>query len=184
MKRVFIIHGWDGVPDDSWKPWLTKELEKHGFSVTAPQMPGKEFPKLKDWIAMIAKTVGTPDKNTFFVGHSLGCISIVRYLGTLPAAVKVGGCVFVAGFSGNIGIPQISEFYSLPVDVTKARVHTDKFVMIHSDNDEDVPFEKAMEFKNQLNAKLILEHNMGHISEDAGIRQLPSALNELLLMSK
>jgi len=26
-NRIFIIHGWDGNPHDSWKPWLKKEPE-------------------------------------------------------------------------------------------------------------------------------------------------------------
>ena len=28
MKRVFIIHGWDGYPEEGWFPWLKEELEK------------------------------------------------------------------------------------------------------------------------------------------------------------
>ena len=27
MQRVFIIHGWDGYPEEGWFPWLKKELE-------------------------------------------------------------------------------------------------------------------------------------------------------------
>jgi hypothetical protein len=27
-KRVFIIHGWEGYPEEGWFPWLKKELEK------------------------------------------------------------------------------------------------------------------------------------------------------------
>ena len=147
-------------------------------------MPGGIHPKLNDWIKTISNIVGTPNKETFFAGHSLGCISIVRYLAALPKDVKVGGCVFVAGFSSNLGVQEISEFYSRPVDVKKATIHTANFVIIHSDNDEDVPMEKAKEFQKQLNAKFILEHNKGHISEDDGIRELPSALNSILEMCK
>jgi esterase/lipase len=36
MKKVFIIHGWDGYPEEGWFPWLKKELEKKGFSVFVP----------------------------------------------------------------------------------------------------------------------------------------------------
>ena len=27
-KRVFIIHGWGGKPDEHWLPWLEEELAK------------------------------------------------------------------------------------------------------------------------------------------------------------
>ena len=30
-KRVFIVHGWDGYPEEVWFPWLKKELEAKGF---------------------------------------------------------------------------------------------------------------------------------------------------------
>ena len=31
MKRVYIIHGWEGYPEEGWFPWLKKELEDRGF---------------------------------------------------------------------------------------------------------------------------------------------------------
>ena len=27
MRRVFIIHGWGGYPEEGWFPWLKKELK-------------------------------------------------------------------------------------------------------------------------------------------------------------
>ncbi len=183
-KRVFVIHGWDGVPNDSWKPWLKEELEKRGFEVIAPQMPGGNNPKVKEWLSTLNKIVTQPNKNDYFVGHSLGCISICRYLETIPVKTKVGGCVFVSGFSGNLGIPEISEFYSLPIDFTKVKKHTSNFVMIHSEDDRDVPLAKAKEMQKQVNAKFILEKGMGHISESDGVKELPSLLGSLLEMAK
>ena len=32
MKRVFIIHGWEGHPENAWFPWLKKELEQKRVS--------------------------------------------------------------------------------------------------------------------------------------------------------
>lgn len=26
-KRIFIIHGWDGFPEEGWFPWLNKAME-------------------------------------------------------------------------------------------------------------------------------------------------------------
>ncbi len=39
MKRVFIVHGWDGHPDEQWFPWLKQSLEEKGYCVEVPQMP-------------------------------------------------------------------------------------------------------------------------------------------------
>ncbi len=97
-KRVFIIHGWDGYPEEGWFPWLKKELDKRGFIVQIPAMPDTSEPKIEVWIPFLSKLVGQADENTFFVGHSIGCQAIIRYLQTLPDGIKIGGAVFVAGW--------------------------------------------------------------------------------------
>ena len=183
MKRVFLIHGLDGKPNNHWFPWLSWELRANGFGVNAPQMPHADFPKVEEWLSFLKDYVGNPDKDTYFVWHSLGCITVARYLETLSPKAKVGGCVFVAGFSGRLEIPEIREFYALPFDAEKAKAHCDKFVMIFSDNDSYVPMENSLEFAKQLGAKTILERGNGHFTARNQVTALPSALLSLLRMS-
>ncbi len=182
-KRAFLVHGWEGKPDNHWFPYLSLELRANGFEVSAPQMPNAGAPKVKEWLEFLKGYVRKPDSHTYFVGHSLGGITIARYLAGLPAKVKVGGCVFVAGFSGRLNIPEISEFYALPFDAKKAKAHCDQFTMIFSDNDSFVPMERSLEFARQLGAKTILERGKGHFSAHDGVKALPSAFSALLRMS-
>ncbi len=98
-NRVFLIHGWEGRPDGHWFPWLSLELKARGWEVNAPQMLHAAEPKVSEWLSFLKKYVGKPDRHTYFVGHSLGCNAIVRYIELLPKTARVGGCVFVAGFS-------------------------------------------------------------------------------------
>ncbi len=183
QKRVFLIHGWDGKPTGNWFPYLSLELKASGFEVNAPQMPHAGEPKVKEWLDFLKDYVGKPDKDTYFVGHSLGCIAIARYLETLSPKAKIGGAVFVAGFSGRIDVPEISEFYSLPFAPEKAKMHSDNFVMIFSDNDDYVPMERSLEMAKQFGAKTILERGKGHFTARENVTTLPSALNELLRIS-
>jgi len=182
-KRVFLIHGWDGRPNGHWFPYLSLELKANGFEVFAPQMPSAAEPKLSQWLSFLKDYVGKPDKDTYFLGHSLGCITIARYLAALSPKAQVGGCVFAAGFSGRIDVPEIAEFYSAPFEPEKARQHCEKFVMIFSDNDSYVPMEKSLGFAKQLGAKTILERGKGHFTAGEGVIALPSALSTLLKMS-
>ena len=62
MKRVFIIHGWDGYPEENWFPWLRQRLEEYGFEVQVPQLPDAENPRIEKWVPAVAKTVVRPDK--------------------------------------------------------------------------------------------------------------------------
>ena len=187
-KRVFIIHGWGGQPDLGWMLWLRKELEGRGFEVVAPQMPETDVPKIEKWVPFLEEKVGQADENTYFVGHSIGCQTILRYLERLPENKKIGGALFVAGWF-NLK-PETSEdeddikaakpWLETPIDFEKILTHIKKFTAIFSDNDPYVPIEDAELFKQKLGAKTIIEHNKGHFTGDDNIIELPIVLEELL----
>ena len=182
-KRVFLIHGWEGKPDNHWFPWLTWELKARGFDVYSLTMPHADLPKVSEWVTEIKRIVGRPDKDTFFVAHSLGCIAVVRYIEQLPKAAQVGGCVFVAGFLSSLGIPEVEEFISAPFDVGQVKKHCPKFVTIFSDNDSYVSMEKSLEFQKALGAKGILERGKGHFSKSEGVDALPSVFKNIVGIS-
>lgn len=190
MKRqVFLIHGWEGYPEEGWRPWLKKELEKRGFEVFIPVMPDTAAPTMEKWVPYLSQLVGQPDKNCYFVGHSLGCITILRYLETLKENQMIGGVVLVAGFGTDLEYEgykgEISSFFSTPVNWKKVKKHCKKFVAIHSGNDPWVASIKHNAlFKEKLGAKAIMEHNMKHFSGDDGIFKLPSVLKAILELAK
>ena len=99
MKRAFLIHGWGGTSEEGWLLWLKNELEKRDFEVYAPAMPDTKHPKMDVWLDTLKKHVGTPDESCYFIGHSLGCITILRFLEGLSQGQQIGGVVLVAGFS-------------------------------------------------------------------------------------
>ncbi|MBI2669696.1 MAG: alpha/beta hydrolase [Candidatus Yanofskybacteria bacterium] len=189
-KGVFIIHGWDGYPEEGWFPWLKKELESRGFEVQVPAMPEPAVPKIEVWVSHLSKIVGDVNENTFFVGHSIGCQTILRYLESLPVDKKVGGTVFVSGWfvlgdleteeEKIIGRPWIET----PINFNLIKGLTNNFVAIFGDNDPVVPFEENKKlFEERLNTKIIIEHDKGHFSGSDGVTELPSALNAVLEMT-
>lgn len=183
VKRAFLIHGWEGYPEEGWLPWLKNELEKKGFKVFIPAMPDTNHPKMDAWVEHLIKTVGAPDEDCFFVGHSLGCIAILRYLETLEENQRIGGVVLIAGFSDDLKFKELSSFFVEHINWIKINSHCGKFVSIHSDNDPYVPLGYGDVFKEELNAELVIKHNMKHFSGDDGITELPVALDSILKMS-
>ncbi len=179
-KRVFIIHGWEGTPKANWFPWLKIELEDRGFKVQVPAMPHTKKPKLAEWLSYLQKTVGQPDENTYFVGHSLGVITILRFLESLPYSQKVSGAVLVAGFPEPIGYKELNSFFADFVDYHKIKNSVNKLVAIHSDNDPYVPLENGEILRDKLGAKLIVISMAGHFNKDDGFTELPAALESLL----
>jgi len=174
------VHGWNGSPHNHWFPWLKRELAENGCAVFAPRMPGGEHPKLSEWLAHLNRVVVESDADTYFVGHSLGCIATVKFLETLSEGVQVGGCVFVGGFSGDLETPEIVEFYKSALDIEEVRRHCKKFISIASDNDTVVPLAFSKEFNEQLGGELIVEKKRGHFCKDDGVTELLSALTAVL----
>lgn len=184
MPRVFIIHGWEGKPDSNWFPWLKAELEKKGYEAVTPAMPNSYEPQCGEWVDTLNKLMGTPTESDFLVGHSLAVIAIFRYLEQLKPGQKIGGAVLVSGFHQDLGIKQHHGFFDKPVDWESIRSHCKGFVVIHSDNDPYIPLAQAEQMAEKLDAKLIVEHDMGHISSGHGVTQLPDALDAVIGLSK
>jgi len=192
MKRVFIVHGWEGKPKHGWYPWLKKELEKRGFEVFVPAMPNSDAPEMKSWLATLKKAVGKPDEDTFFVGHSIGCLTILHYFQSLSKDVKVGGAVFVAGWfsltkealpdkeSEDIAKPWMET----PLDFAKVLEKTKNMIAIFSDNDPSVPMKENEKIFRKFCKKIIIEKGKGHMIELHGVFELPSALNAVLELAK
>lgn len=191
-KKVYIVHGWDGYPEEGWFPWLKKELENRGFTVFVPQLPNANEPRIKNWVPTLAAAVDEPTENSFFVGHSMGCQTIARYLAALPKGVKIGGAVFVAGFfkrltnlEGDAVVHSVvKEWLETPLDLKIVKTHLDKSVAIFSDNDPYVALDNQEDFEKMLHSKIIIEHSKGHFSGSTGTVELPAALNAVLEMAQ
>ena len=192
MKRVFIIHGWEGYPGNNWAPWLKKNLEKKGFKVFTPAMLGTEKPVKSIWLKTIQDLIPDPDEDTYLVGHSMGCQAIQRYLENLSQGQKIGGAVFVAGW---INDPMwdgrseeetkvIRDWFDTPKDYKKIKNHCKQFVSIFSTNDPFISKENWNEAEKELGAKVIILENKSHFDDDAGIKELPEAFEAILEMSK
>jgi hypothetical protein len=183
QKRVFIIHGYGAKSSDNWFPWLQTELEKKGFETAVPQMTDTEEPTLQKWLPHLQYIVGKCDENTYFVGHSLGTITILKYLESLPEGEKSGGIVLVGGFSESIESEKLSSFTEKPLDYEKVKKSVREIIAIHSTDDKMVPFKFAEIMREKLGAKLIILHDAGHINRKSGYIQLPQALESILKMS-
>ncbi len=191
-KRVFVVHGWEGYPEEGWFPWLKRELEDKGFEVHIPQLPDAGSPRIQKWVPALARAVGVADENTYFVGHSMGCQAIARYLESLPASVRVGGVGFVAGFfkhlTGLEDDPDVratdKHWLGTPLDLQKVRLHTPRSVAIFSDDDPWVPLDNQDDFRDKLGAEIIVEHKKKHFSGSDGVVEIPAALQSLLKISE
>lgn len=178
--RVYIIHGYLASPQDHWFPWLEERLTREGAAVTILPMPNSSEPDASAWIRFVETNVGLPDKNTFFIAHSLGCITLLRYLESLDSDRRIGGFVFVSGFSDSVEtLPQLDEFTGKPLDYDRIVGISPYRSDIASLDDSIVPYGHTERLSRLLDSNLRTVGNGGHFLASDGFTQLPEAYEEL-----
>jgi hypothetical protein len=195
--KVVIVHGWDGDINKGWFPWLKKTLEGQGFNVIMEQMPDSNQPNINVWTETLKNIVGKVDEETYFIGHSIGCQTIIRML-EKHESPKAGGAVFLAGWfnlkdytykenpereavTRKIAGPWIVD--DINFSQVQPKFLPGKITAIFSDNDPYVDISNAETFKQKLGARILIENGKGHFSETE-IDTIPLLIEEILRISK
>ena len=178
MKKVYLIHGWGGSSEGGWFDWLKKEFLKKGFEVKAFDMPNTDEPKIEKWVGYLEENIKDVDEHTFFIGHSIGCQTILRFLEKLHKHKRVGGCVFVAGWFDLINLESEEMEIAHPwvnKDIHFGRIldHCNNFLAIFSDDDPYVHLEEMEKFKKNLGAKIIIKKRKEHFNT---VQKIPEIL--------
>lgn len=185
-KKVYLIHGWGGHPEGAFKPWLKKELEARGYTVVVPALPDTEHPRIENWIPFLRQVIANLDEETILLGHSLGCKAILLFLQALLPEVRVGKVILVAGAIGTVTNLNDEEtliykpWAEVSIDFDKVRSHANEIVAFFSDNDKWIPLSNEPMIREKLGAKTIIEHAMGHYSDEDGVREVPTILAEIV----
>lgn len=184
MKKVFLVHGFEGEPNGGWRPWLMRELDAQDIYACALPMPTPYTPIVSEWVKELERVIDSP-KETVLVGHSLGAAAILRYLEVtkdqILGAVLVSGPIeMVEHNSKGKSLEKMRNFFDTPFDFEKIKRQCGSFVIIHGDNDTVVPFSHAERLSEALEGKLVTVPNGLHLSGGAGWYELPDAREAVL----
>jgi len=176
MKKVFIIHGFDGSPNGGWRPWLMGELAKQNVYACALSMPTPAHPICAVWVDEILRHIQqNVDEDIYLIGHSLGVPTILRCLeGQLTK--QISGAILVSGRIEKNNNKEIDSFLDKKFDFEKIKLNCEDFIIIHGDNDPNVPLDNARFLSKELNCELIIVENGGHLNGSAGWTKLPQCL--------
>lgn len=180
MKSVFIFHGTGGSPEGNWFPWLKEELEKKGFTVFIPQFPTPEGQSLDAWLKILDQYKENINKETIFVGHSLGGMFLLKVLEQLQHPVRAAFFV-----SAPVGVKPIKYYdsdyafthfsFNWPEIIHKAKT----FTVYHSDNDPYVSLGNGEELARKLRVGLTFIPNAGHINAESGWTRFDKLLEDI-----
>lgn len=184
MKRAVIVHCWGGNSNYAWYQWAKSELKRRGYQVSVPDMPHTDEPRLSEWLPTLQAVIGEADDGLLLIGHSLGTVTIMRYLETLPAEQCIGKAILVAGFTDQLGFRELENFFETDLDFDNIRPKTkDGFVVVQSDDDPFVSAHYGTRLKEELGATLIIKHAAKHMSgaidDEEACTELPEIIQNL-----
>lgn len=181
MKRVFIVHGYGATAANHWFTWLQDQACASGAAALALSLPDNENPDFAAWQQGLYDAIGMPQTDDIFVGHSLGCISLLHYL-TAMSPARIGGLVLVSGFVNKLpGWAAINAFdmdgfiNEARVDLPRIAAMAGEITCVISENDHVVPAALSRGLAEKLQARVISVAQGGHFLGREGFTELPQA---------
>jgi len=174
-----ISSGYDEVVDDlgASADVFRLDLRGHGRSDRAPGTYSVPF-YTEDVIAFIEEVITKP---VVLIGHSLGTVTIMRYLEALPPAQHMKKAILVAGFTDQLGFKELENFFETRLNFTKIKPKAkDGFVLIQSDDDPFVSAQYGTRLEQELGAKLVVKHGAKHMSGPVDGEEICAELPEVV----
>ncbi len=176
--KCYIIHGYTASANSNWFPYLKAELQSENIEVEILDMPNSNTPKLVEWLNHLKKSIQTFNDNTIFIGHSLGCITILYYLNKYFHN-KVKALYLISGFVENTPIPELQEFVDPIIDYQKIKEQAKNIYVISAKDDDIVPYKFSQILSEKLNAEFILLNNGKHFIDRDGFTKFPLLVSKI-----
>jgi len=179
-----IIHGYSASPFDHWFPWLHDKMHAvDGIDVNVLRMPTPEAPHVEAWLDTLRGALSTLNSETFIIAHSLGCITLLRYLSSLQESFVLGGMILVSPFDKPLDVfPSLDPFVDVKLDYAKLSRSIAQKYIIYSDNDIYVPPTISKELCAKLDCALLEIPRGGHFLGNEGFEMFPEVYEILKKM--
>lgn len=165
MKKALILHGTSGSSKENWFTWLEAELEKNGFEVWCPDLPGADNPSIERYNQFILDNAPFEfDKETILIGHSSGAVAILGLLEALPIGSKIQAAYLIGSFKNDLGWESLKGLFVEPFDFELIKAKSRLWYFLHSNNDPYCPLEQAEFLHQQIGGDLIVLPGQKHFS--------------------
>jgi predicted alpha/beta hydrolase family esterase len=164
MKNAVLLHGTAASSRGNWLPWLKGELEKVGWSVWVPDLPGAEAPNIERYNEFLFESGYDFNEDTVLIGHSSGAVEILGLLDAFPEGKRVRAAVLVGAFKDDLGREDLKGLFIKPFDFEKIKSRATQFILVHSDDDPFCPLEGAEFIATKLEGELLLQKGQKHFS--------------------
>lgn len=187
MKKIILFHGLGSSPESNWIPWIQEKEEFKDVEFTVPRFPNPSKPSRSEWLKVANKIIPEDVSDTYLVGHSLGGAFIMYLLQQWHGYMPFAGVLLIsAPYNGKRweGREDLKEFGDIPFSQINFPAIVDKVrhgYILHSKNDEVVPFADAETYKEKLGYEIIATEDDGHFtkkSHSAVFQSIQKVINE------
>ena len=188
MKQVLCIHWWNLIRDNNellkamatreinpfeekkrWRMTLQDRLPE--FTVIKPEMPNKDMARYSAWKLWFEKHFPFLDEeNLILIGHSLGWMFLIKYLGENNFPFKISQLHLVAPALDDQGLNEGDNYlWDFAYDITvinNLEKKADQIFIWHSKDDPVVPFSHSERIKAELpTAQFIVFEDRWHLNQ-------------------
>ncbi|OOM80225.1 alpha/beta fold hydrolase [Clostridium sp. BL-8] len=186
VTNIYVIHGYTSSSEAEWFPWLKEQLKNSPVKIYIPNMPDSQDPHLESWLKHLRKNILDINENTIFIGHSLGCVTALRYI--LEKNIKIKGVILVSGFINENPMDEqtegLQEFVDGSLDIERIKSLIPSRIVITATDDDIVPTESTQNLAESLDANLIILSSGKHFIARDGYTNFPVVLNEIRKLLK
>ena len=180
-KKVIFVHGYTSSPKKTKYQLIAKKLQTLGIDYSIPQMPGGEYPHSKDWLEIINREVNDSKDPVVLVGHSLGTRAILLYLNKYHQKVDTVVLISPSDQKSKEKVKgNMADFYNVNLNFEKIKNLAGKFLVVHSKDDDTLPYEGGVGISKKLDSEFISYDNMGHFSGEENAERNATAFVEIV----
>lgn len=174
MKKVLLLHGWGGSDFPHWQSWLAGEIAKEYGCVNFLRLSDYDTPKLQVWLDELQVTL-EEFKPDVVICHSLAN-TLWFHLCNTTTIKELEKLYLVAPPSMQCNVEELCEFF--PV-ISPKNLYAKETLLITSTNDPYMSEDEAQVLQKELNVKMKVLENAGHINADSNFGEWPWMLEEL-----
>jgi uncharacterized protein len=204
--RLCIVPRWGGSAHSDFYPWLLAQpaVRARFGEILLPEIAQPGEPTIAAWVESLQRVTAGPSAGslgdpgdpgdlggTYFLGHSVGCQAVLRFLERssghtrAPGHTRAAGVLCVAGW-WNVDRPWDSirpwlETSETPMDIARVRAAARRFHVVLSDDDPFTADWRANEgaWRERLGAEVLCVPGARHFN---GAEE-PAVLDALLALA-